>query len=205
MKKIMLASLAVVGIFVLAILSYDYILGRANDVAITIERDEGFVMLDRSNVNLLETDPATGQIFAYSFVAEIPEYIVIVPDFTLPESFYPDFIQTWFCPFDVSAEYTSDSTNSHIQIVITVYDSANTAQEVWAGIIFRSLLAYIPLTEAHGIVVGDVAFGFDEGFLYFIRGNILARIYGQSPYAAAVAQELDAQIIAALREVARNQ
>ena len=208
MKKIILASVAVVGVLLLAILVYTYVFSRTSDVAITVDRDEAVVMLDRSSVqNLRDIDPATGLEFAHSFVAEIPEYIVAVPDFTLPDSFYPDFIQVEIrsSGASVRAEYTSGSTCPGIGIEMFVFASADTAQRFWLQLILeRAALWYIPPAEAYGIVVGDVAVG-DESSLHFIRGNVYVRISsGRSTSVVAVAQELDAQIIAALREVARN-
>ena len=209
MKKIILWSFAAVGILVLAIFAYTFVFESTDYVAITVERDEEIAMLDRSSVqNLRDIDPATGEAFAYSFVAEIPEYIVAVPDFTLPESFYPDFIQviTDSSGASVFAEYVSDSTSSGIGIEIIVFDSADIAQWWWLRLILERATAwYILPAEANGIVVGDVAAG-SEYFLAFVRGNVYVVISSsRTTSVVAVAQELDAQIIAALREVARNQ
>jgi len=182
------------------------------------ERDLGLnetAALDRSAVrNLFDIDPATGREFAHSFVAEIPEYRAAVRNFTLPRRFSPDFVQTeiesirgWTMRGErvpvLDALYESESTNTRFGVAVTIFDSAEDAQDEWLTPLLLSSSTNVPPAEANGIFVGDVARGY-EGWLTFIRGNIHVSIGSYTTCIVAVAQELDAQIIAALARAGRS-
>jgi len=205
----MLCGLVVVSILLLITLTRSFII---EDKYTLEDRYEEVTTLNRSEVrNLFDIDPTTGREFAHSFVAEIPEYNVAV-DFTFPDKFSPDFIQENITHHELSrfgmetpsvtVIYFSDSTDSEIEIELTVFDSAREAQEAWVNFIFLLSSPRISPAEANGIVVGDVAYG-DDSWLTFIRGNIHVDISSNTSI-VAVAQELDAQIIAALEVAERN-
>ena len=198
MKETVLYCLAGVGV-VLAVILAAILLSGGND------SEEAAA--DENNIKSSENiDISTGSSRAHALIDEIPGYTVAVLDFTLADMYSPDFnkTQTEISGDDIYAEFTSDSLNGRIRIELTIFNSTEDAQEAWLYFLLnlRTDLAAI-ISEINSIAVGDIAWG-SERQLHFIRGNIKVRMEGFNVSVVEVAQELDAQIIAALEEVAQN-
>lgn len=184
---------------------------------------ENTVIINRSEIiDLRGLYSNSGNTYADLLVNEIPEYKNSIKDFTVAESYSPDYVLTevnsvkekitlgynrWDRPetekvsaFVIRAHYISASTKTHLDLTIYLYKSAEQAKRSWVD----SLYTYsgLPaLSEANGIVVGDIAVGYEHS-INFLRGNVHVwsmRAVGEGS-AVEAAKELDEQIIRALED-----
>ena len=175
--------------------------------------------IDRNEVtDLTHREPLTGKTYIQLLLEQLPEYEAVINDFTFANSYSPDFvinrelgIHTWRHQeiLFVDARFRSRSISSSLSFDVEIHGSAEEARK-WLFVFFASLSSSADprsfLSEKNGIVVGDIALGDDQN-LVFVRGNTRVFVGGggmEIPLVEA-AQELDAQIIAALEEAAQAQ
>jgi len=175
------------------------------------------MMINRSKItNLKDIDPITNKIYAELLIEEISKYEASIENFKVADKYPLDYILTSINSYNQdegtnsiyvqSARYVSTSTEKMFVLRVFLCKSAEAAQQEWLRFLMEGYASPILLpSEAHGIVIGDVSEG-DEGFLYFIRGNIVVFIWSAGDnHIVEAAQAIDEEIIRALEDAALEQ
>ena len=129
------------------------------------------------------------------------------PDFELTEIDFIDEPQ-YLNPGEVSTAYAvldaGSKKTGEISIKLHIFETAKDAQKAWLESLKWYAIMHLPPADAFGVVVGDVAVGATSD-LNYVRGNIqviIGRIFSSEEEISVVeiAQEIDAQIIAAIEK-----